>query len=169
MLSALAALAGVAASCGVSYLSLQYIFDKEQDYDGDRCSSTYKDVDFDAFSRKIYLHEFILNREDKPVTYILCCDHCMKPMRGENYGHIFEGSYPDNSTLTASVAIYTNDDSLLEAVKELHLCQHCRSEFMKFLMEYLHLGGNFPAISAFCFNKVRKEEQTPLDSGSRPE
>ena len=50
---------------------------------------------------------------------------------------------------------------------EIHLCRECREVFQEWIAEFFHLS---PFIAKkVVFKGEGKEEQKPLDSGSRPE
>lgn len=158
--AALIAALSVSAVCGVSYMALQR-HDFELSSAGNKkplfriSGSNAPGADeFEAFSNKVPLHEFIL-KEDGIVTYLMCCDHCMSPMRGKNARPVIGDCWQNDSSLTAKITIYSNEDFSREEVKELHLCRKCRSEFMRFLRGYLHLDSCIP-ISSFCFDDEKE-------------
>lgn len=168
MNAALLAALSTGAVCGLSYLVLQGrclgrggTGSKKPLFRISGSNASGAD-EFEAFRNKVPLHEFIL-KEDGVVTYLMCCDHCLRPMRGQNARPVIGDCLLNDSSLTAKIMIYSKEDFSREAVKELHLCRRCRSEFMGFFRGYLHLDDCIP-ISSLCFDD--EKEQRTLDSGS---
>lgn len=105
---------------------------------------------------------------------VYICDHCRKMIDGSPYPNIQALEYqinrhknPTETPPPRSEAQITFYSFLAFHDVEIHLCRECQEVFQEWVAEFFRLS---PFIAKkVVFKGEGKEEQTPLDSGSRPE